>query len=121
MSATLWIAVAVLGGAGAVARFLVDGLISTTIGQEIPYGTFVINISGAFLLGVLSGAALSGSASLLSETAALGSYTTFSTWLLETHRLREEGEFIQAIGNTLVSLLVGLGAVALGRLLGAHL
>jgi CrcB protein len=121
MTATLWIAVAILGGLGAVARFLIDGLISTAIGQEVPYGTFFINISGAFLLGLLSGAALSGSASLLSETAALGSYTTFSTWLLETHRLREEGEFAQAIANTLISLLVGLGAVALGRVIGVHL
>lgn len=119
MTAATWIAVAVVGGAGACARFLIDGLVS--VGQDLPWGTFVINVSGSFLLGLVSGLAFTGDALVLAGSAALGSYTTFSTWMLETHRLREEGEFWPALGNIVISLAVGLGAVALGRTIGAAL
>jgi fluoride exporter len=115
-----WLGVAVLGGAGALARFLVDGTVGAGLGRLLPFGTFVINISGAFLLGLVSGLAFSGDALLLAGTATLGSYTTFSTWMLETHRLREEGELAAALANALVGLVAGLIAVALGRSLGAH-
>jgi CrcB protein len=64
--------------------------------------------------------ALTGDALLLVGTATLGSYTTFSTWMLETQRLTEDGELGPAVANVLVSLIVGLGAIALGRTLGAH-
>jgi CrcB protein len=70
--------------------------------------------------GLLTGLALSGDALLLVGTAAVGSYTTFSTWMLETHRLGEDGEVGPAIGNVVVSILVGVGAAALGRVIGAH-
>ena len=119
MSAAVWIGVVICGGAGALARFLLDAIVSTAAGQELPFGTFTINISGAFLLGLLSGLALTGDALTLAGSATLGSYTTFSTWMFETHRLREERQFAGALGNALVSLLVGLGAVALGHYLGA--
>jgi CrcB protein len=120
VSALVWVGVAACGGAGAVARFLADAIVSGAADRDLPVGTFAINVSGAFLLGLLSGLAFSGDALLLAGTATLGSYTTFSTWMLETHRLREEGEFRQALANLLASLLVGLGAAALGRLVGAH-
>lgn len=54
-------------------------------------------------------------------TATIGSYTTFSTWMLESQRLVEDGELALAAGNVLLSLGAGLGAVALGRFIGAHL
>jgi CrcB protein len=121
MNAFVWLGVVVCGGIGAVARFMLDGLVSQRAGRELPIGTFVINVSGSFVLGMLAGLALTGNALTVAGTATVGSYTTFSTWMLETHRLREDAEFPGAIGNVILSLLVGLGAIALGRLIGEQL
>jgi CrcB protein len=121
MSPLVWLAVLLIGGAGSVARFLVDGLISARLGGGFPLGTLGVNLSGAVVLGVLSGLALSPAAALLGGTAAVGSYTTFSTWMLETERLAEERQRRRAVANVLVSLILGVAAAALGRLLGEHL
>jgi len=64
---------------------------------------------------------LHGDAALLAGTAAVGSYTTFSTWMLETQRLTEERQYRRAALNIIVSLVLGVAAAALGRLIGAHL
>ena len=121
MTALTWIGVLTLGGAGALARFVLDTIVGSAFGRDFPLGTLSINVSGAFLLGLVSGLALTGNALILAGTATLGSYTTFSTWMLETHRLREEGEFAGAFANAADSLLVGIGAVALGRTIGGAL
>jgi CrcB protein len=121
MSAFEWIGVALLGGVGAIARFLVDRAISTHGTSAFPAGTLVVNASGALLLGALTGAAVSGHALLLAGTATIGSYTTFSTWMFETHRLGEDGELVAGALNVIVSLIVGLVAVAVGRLIGEAL
>lgn len=118
MSAWVWLAVLVLGGIGAIGRFLLDALVSDRARTDFPLGTLAVNVSGAFALGLLTGLALEGDALLLAGTATLGSYTTFSTWMLETHRLAEDGEFALGAANALLSLAVGVGAAALGRLLG---
>jgi CrcB protein len=120
MTLWVWLGIAVLGGLGAIARFLIDGWISRAAQSDLPLGTFAINISGAFALGLVSGLALTGAALMLIGTAALGSYTTFSTWMLETHRLRDDGRFRGAIGNAVVSLAIGFAAVALGHTIGVH-
>jgi CrcB protein len=78
-------------------------------------------VSGAFALGLLAGLALTGAALVLAGTATLGSYTTFSTWALETQRMREEGEFAAALANVIISLIAGFAAIALGRWLGGRL
>jgi CrcB protein len=121
VSVVAWAGVVLVGGAGAVARFVLDALVATGFGRDFPLGTLVINASGAFLLGLLTGLALTGDALVLAGTATLGSYTTFSTWMLETHRLREEGEFARAAWNIALSLAIGIGAVAIGRTLGGGL
>ena len=121
MSAPVWVGVALLGGAGAVLRFMLDGLIAARFAGDFPLGTFVVNISGAAILGLLVGLGFTGDRLLLAGTATLGSYTTFSTWMLESQRLVEDGELAMAGANILVSLLVGLGAGALGRVIGTHL
>jgi CrcB protein len=120
MSAPTWLAVLALGGIGALARFVTDAIIATAFGRDFPLETLVINVTGAFALGLVTGLALSGDAAVLAGTATLGSYTTFSTSMLETHRLREEGEFLRGLANSLISLAFGIGAVALGRTIGAH-
>jgi len=121
VTAVAWVGVAALGGSGACARFLVDAVVSSRAGRALPYGTLVVNLMGAFVLGALTGAALDETAFRLAGTAAIGSYTTFSTWMLETHRLAEDGELREAGANVVVSLALGLGAAALGRALGGAL
>lgn len=121
MTALTWLGVAAFGGIGAILRFLVDATVSARMGRDFPLGTFVVNISGAFALGLLTGLTVDSGTALLAGTATLGAYTTFSTWMLETQRMAEDGEFVPAVANVVVSLAVGLGAAELGRLLGAHL
>jgi CrcB protein len=121
MSMLVWAGVVLIGGAGAVARFLADGVVSSAAGRDFPFGTMAVNISGAVVLGLLTGLALGHYQALLFGTAAVGSYTTFSTWMLETQRLAEERQHRKAIANVAVSLALGVTAAALGRLIGAHL
>jgi len=114
----LWLGVAVLGGLGAVARFALDALVSANASARFPLGTLLANLSGALVLGVLVGLAPSGDAYLLAGTAVIGSYTTFSTWMLESHRLAEDGRHWLLVANVTLSLALGVGAAAIGRLLG---
>ncbi len=120
MSAAVWIGVAVLGSAGALGRFLLDGWISARTSSGLPVGTLAVNVSGALLLGLFTGTALTGNAMVLVGSATIGSYTTFSTWMLETHRLSEDGRR-DATVNVLASIVLGLGAAALGRAIGGWL
>ena len=121
MNVLVWALVVVIGGAGSVLRFYADGLVSAAAGRDFPVGTMVINVSGAVILGLLSGLALSSSQYLLLGTAAVGSYTTFSTWMLETQRLTEERQHRKAVLNIVVSLALGIAAAAVGQLIGMHL
>jgi fluoride exporter len=121
MSAGVWVAVMLIGGAGSVLRFYVDGIVTSAIGRDFPYGTLAVNLTGAVILGLITGLALAGDAALLAGTAAVGSYTTFSTWMLETQRLTEERQHRKVIANVAVSLVLGVAAAALGRLIGTHL
>jgi CrcB protein len=121
MSALVWAGVILIGGTGSVLRFLVDGTVTAAMGKSFPYGTLVVNISGSILLGLLTGLAVSGTVSLLAGTAAVGSYTTFSTWMLETQRMGEERQHRKVAANIVVSLAAGVAAAALGKLIGGHL
>ena len=121
MSVWVWIGVALLSGVAAIGRFLLISLISSRGARTFPLGTFAVNTTGALLLGLLTGLAVEGDALVLLGAATLGSYTTFSTWMLESQRLTEEGQIPVAAINILLSLAVGVGAVALGRLLGTHI
>ncbi len=116
MTAVVVVGIALLGGAGAVARFLLDGAVSERSGSAFPWGTFVVNVSGAFVLGLL--ASLHGDAYRFVDTAFLGAYTTFSTWMLESQRLGEEGRLRLGLLNVVLSLAAGLLAVWLGRAVG---
>jgi fluoride exporter len=117
----LWAGVILIGGAGSVARFLADGLVASAAGRDFPFGTLAINVSGAVILGLLTGLALSHDQALLAGTAAGGSSPTFSPWLFATDRLAEERQYGQAAANVIVSLILGVAAAALGRLIGAQL
>jgi len=120
-TALLWCAVAVLGGLGAIARFELDGFVQGRLDTEFPFGTFAVNGVGSFLLGLLVGLNLAGNDLLLGGVAALGSFTTFSTWMLETHRLAEDGESGLAFANIAGSIAVGIAVAGIGWWVGAAL
>lgn len=121
MTALAWVAVAALGGATAIARFMLDGVVGARRGGTFPAGTLAVNLSGAVILGVLAGAALSGTAYTIVAGGGVGTYTTFSTWMLESQRAGEAGDARVLWANIAVSLVAGLAAVALGHAIGAAL
>ncbi len=120
MSDWVWLAVTAVGGIGAIGRFLLDSMIAARAGRDFPYGTFTINITGALILGILAGLAIEGNLLVIAGTATIGSYTTFSTWMFETHRLAEDKELPRSAINTALSLLVGFAVALLGHTIGAH-
>ena len=113
-----------LGGAtGAVARYLVDAWVSQAAASAFPWGTFAVNASGAFLLGLLFALATERGV-LPAEIRGpvmigfVGAYTTFSTLMLESWRLWEDGSVALAIVNLGGSTVVGLVAVVAGLMIG---
>jgi CrcB protein len=117
----VWAGVTVAGGVGAVLRLLVDSRVGSRWGGGFPYGTMVINLTGAGLLGLLTGLALAPSLLLVLGTGAMGGYTTFSTWMFETHRLAEDRRNSRSVANVLIGLPAGLLSAAVGLRLGALL
>ncbi|CAN5385659.1 fluoride efflux transporter CrcB [soil metagenome] len=115
MIVALWAGMAVLGGLGATARFMVDRAVARRVERRFPFGTLTVNISGAVLLGFIGGLTLSPQAALLVGTAFVGAFTTFSTWMLETHRLAEERQVKAAAANIVVSVVLGVAAALLGQ------
>jgi fluoride exporter len=121
VSWAVWIGVAFLGGCGALARFGLTLLVADRLHPHFPAGTLVVNLSGAFLLGLLAGASVDGDARLLFGAGLLGAYTTFSTWMLETQRIDEAGKRRIAVLNVALGIALGVAASALGRYLGQQL
>lgn len=121
MSAAVILGVGLLGGAGACARFALDGAVARRVGKAFPFGTLAVNLSGALLLGVLVGATLSGDQYRLAGTGLLGAFTTFSTWAFESHRLAEDGRGSLGTLNVAGSLVLGVLVAWLGRHIGAAL
>lgn len=115
MNVLLWAGMLGVGGFGAVSRFMVDRAVSRRTKGPFPFGTLVVNISGAMLLGFLTGLVLRQEVAMLAGTAFLGAYTTFSTWMLETQRLTEERQIWPAAANIIVSIILGLAAAAAGQ------
>lgn len=115
MTAAVWAGVVLIGGTGSVLRFLIDRAVARRVTRPFPFGTLTVNLSGAALLGFLGGLALSKEAALLAGTAFVGAYTTFSTWMLETQRLSEERQMRSALGNIVVSVVLGMTAAVLGQ------
>ncbi len=120
-TALTWGGVAVLGGGAAILRYELDGFVQGRVGGEFPFGTLVVNGLGSFLLGLLIGLGVTGDDMLIAGTATLGSFTTFSTWMLETERLAEDGESGLATMNVVGSIVLGLTAAGLGWAIGAVL
>ena len=106
------------GGAGALSRFVVDGMIRSKFRTVLPWATISINISGSFLLGLLAGFVLGGAlpaeVQLIAGTGFLGGYTTFSTANVETVRLIQDRRPGMALINALGTLAATVPAAAAG-------
>ena len=115
--------VALAGAVGAPARYLLDGYISDRMAPPLPRGTIVVNISGSFLLGLLTGLGLyhglARTPRLVLGTGFCGAYTTFSTFSFQTARLGEEKEVRAAALNVALSVVLSTAAAALGLWLAA--
>jgi CrcB protein len=115
-----YLLVGVGGFIGANARFVVARLVGALFETRFPLGTFVINVSGSFLLGVLGTVVAqkvmpnSESMRLALGVGFLGAFTTFSTFEFETHTLIDDGSWLTATTNVFASLFVGLLAVRAG-------
>ena len=116
----VWMALA--GGLGAVARFVLDGLVRTRFASAFPLGTVLINVTGSFVVGVVTGLALGHAVpdewQLVVGTGFCGGYTTFSTASFETVRLVEQRHTGLALLNAVGTLVLTAGVVALGLWLG---
>ena len=115
--------VAIGGAAGAIARFWVGGYISTRMGTRFPYGTFVINCSGCFIVGLIitlltERTHLNPTWRYLIPIGFVGAYTTFSTFEYETIRAVQDGQLFVAGLNVALSVVLGFVSVWLGIIAG---
>lgn len=118
---TTLVLVALGGALGSVARVLVAQVVAMHLGDSFPWGTLIVNVSGALLIGALlpllaeiQAAVVSGSGSpgvALLIVGLVGSYTTVSSFSLQTFALMEEGAWRAAAANVLASVVLCLGAV----------
>jgi CrcB protein len=116
LAALIWVAIgSAFGGA---ARYFVSGLVGRAIGETFPWGTMAVNVSGAFVIGTVAAAAqgmlASDPAWQFAVVGFLGSYTTVSSFSLQTLALARDGETLRAGANVALSLLLCLSAVTLG-------
>jgi fluoride exporter len=121
MSGVVWLGVAALGAVGALLRYEIEERVQRRTGGSFPFGTVIVNVLGSFCLGLLVGLSVGGDALLLIGTALLGSFTTFSGWMLQTQHLAEDGESRLAAANLAVSVAAGFAAGVVGWLLGGVL
>jgi CrcB protein len=125
VSNVAWLAFLAAAAIGAPARYLIDGLVQDHTDGAFPWGTFVVNVSGCLVLGVLTGLGLyhglDATTHTVLGTGGMGAYTTFSTFTFETVRLAEEGAINEALRNIAASFLVGLAAASAGLALTALL
>jgi CrcB protein len=120
----LWVGIG--SAVGGMARFWISLAVGRAIGETFPWGTVVINITGSFVIGVLAALTLAEGRLNTSRIFVVqtlmygvcGGFTTFSSFSLRTLTLAQEGEWMKAGGNVLVSVVACLIAVWLGFMLG---
>jgi CrcB protein len=122
MTFELYLVVGIGGFVGAPSRYLLDRAVNRRVESDLPWGTFLVNMSGSFILGFLTGLSLgnhlSPVAKALLGTGFCGALTTFSTFTFETVRLLEVGQVLEAGLNVAVSVVFGLVGAGVGLALG---
>ncbi|MFD1720716.1 fluoride efflux transporter FluC [Amnibacterium endophyticum] len=121
MTAALLVLLAVAGGVGAALRLVLDGLLTARLGDRLPWGTLLINVSGSFVLGLLTGLAGTGAHPAwlaVVGTGLLGGYTTFSTASFGTVRLLQQRRVAAALLYGLGMLVLAVAAAGAGLALG---
>jgi CrcB protein len=118
----LYFLIAVGGAIGSVARFLLSGAIANQVGATFPWGTLFVNVTGSFAIGFVATLTgpdgrifASGNTRQFLMTGIFGGYTTFSSFSLQTLNLADDGEWLQAGGNVVLSVVTCLVAVWLGH------
>ncbi|HEY5562265.1 MAG TPA: fluoride efflux transporter CrcB [Clostridiaceae bacterium] len=114
-----FVLVAVGGASGSLFRYILGKFISERSNTTFPIGTFIINVTGAILLGIASTIGLSSDMMLLIGDGFLGAYTTFSTFMYEGFNLFQEREKLNAFIYILCSLILGTVGFALGSKIGS--
>jgi CrcB protein len=124
INGVMWVALgSIIGG---TARYWLSGFVARRVGETFPWGTTVVNVSGAFLLGILAASAASHGIFAnvkpwqFAATGILGTYTTVSSFSLQTLALARVGEMTRAAGNMVLSLSLCLLAVAGGFAAGVY-
>jgi CrcB protein len=120
---TKLIYLAIGGVTGTFARYFMTGAVYGILGTRFPYGTLVVNLSGCFIIGILTTVAenkflLNPNLRVLLMIGFCGAFTTFSTFMLETSNLIKDGETMRAFMNVLLSVVVGFIVFRVGVLLG---
>jgi fluoride exporter len=122
----LWVAIG--GALGSVGRFWLNGIVSRHFGETFPWGTMIINISGSFIIGFFAASTGTEGRWLVSPSfrafimiGICGGYTTFSSFSLQTLNLANDGQWLRAGANVLLSVVLCLAGVWLGCLLANQL
>ncbi len=124
-----WLWVALGGALGSVGRYWLSGLAARHIGESFPWGTVLVNVTGCFVIGLFATLTAPEGRWLVPASfrqqffmlGVCGGYTTFSSFSLQTLNLLEDGQWLYAVGNVLISVVSCLVAVWLGHLLAAAL
>lgn len=118
MTPLLFAGVALAGGAGAGLRWIADVLLSRVLPKGFPWAILIVNATGSFALGVLTGLALDHAWLAVLGTGLLGGYTTFSTVAVDTQVLVREGRggaaWANALGTLVLTVAVAMAGLALG-------
>jgi CrcB protein len=122
---TRYLLVGLGGGLGSMLRYMVGGYASMRMNARFPYGTFLVNCTGCFLIGLVVAVLaertdLSPNWRYLIPIGFIGGYTTFSSFELETFRSVENGEMLIAGLNVSLSVVIGFIGVWLGMIAGKH-
>ncbi|MCU1586160.1 MAG: hypothetical protein JWM49_2716 [Microbacteriaceae bacterium] len=118
MTPLAFLLISIAGGLGSALRLLVDGLVKARLKIRFPVGTTIINVTGSFLLGLITGlataAVLPAEWQLIIGTGLLGGYTTFSTASFESVRLIQDRRYAAGLLNSVGMLVAAVGAALLG-------
>ncbi|MFQ0815358.1 camphor resistance protein CrcB [Brucella anthropi] len=121
MSVEASLLVLIGGFIGGILRFFLSGYVGRRVGETFPWGTFVVNVSGAFIIGSMAGLGIGLGGMFATDTfrnfimvGILGGYTTVSSFCLQSLNLMLDGERRQALFNIVASALLCVLAVAAG-------